>query len=113
MASNLGKGFSESGHEKSYHRTNASSIAMMNSFKTLDMPDKDEFDIVPEIKANVDLKYNLELRSSMDNVIYSSFFIINSTTIRERLSLLRTTSSINSRTRSRLFITSQTNTSKA
>jgi len=43
---------------------------MLNSYKTLDMPEKPEFEIVNEALANVELKHNIGLKSCMDNVRY-------------------------------------------
>lgn len=42
----------------------------MYSYKTLDMPDKSESELVPQVLANVEIKQNLNLKSQLDNHNY-------------------------------------------
>ena len=62
-------GFSSNKKEQSYHRTNQSSINMLQSFKTLDLQDKDvELELIPESQGNVLLAENLNRKSQLDQV---------------------------------------------
>jgi hypothetical protein len=67
-ANALGKAYSQSKKEKSWHQTNASNINLLHSFKTLDMPDKSESSLVPEVLAKVEVKQNINLQSQLDQV---------------------------------------------
>ena len=53
---NLGGSFSRNRKEKAYHLTNSSSITSLNSYKSLDMPDKKECREFPTTKGNQSLK---------------------------------------------------------
>jgi len=51
-SNNRGGSFSRTRKEKGYHLTNSSSITMLNSYKSLDMPDRPEVKEFPTTKGN-------------------------------------------------------------
>ena len=53
---NLGGTFCKNRKEKGYHLTNSSTITSLNSYKALDIPDKDECREFPTTKGNQQLK---------------------------------------------------------
>ena len=63
--------------------TNASTINMQNSYKTLDCPDKPEGTIFPATKNGVDQKYNLNQSKVLGNVRITVLMIKQSHYVKE------------------------------
>eukprot|EP00347_Sterkiella_histriomuscorum_P016152 403354281 len=70
-SNSMSKTFTQTPKEKAWHRTNASEIVLLNSYKTLDVPKGEEGTLLPCKKVGVPEKLNLNQSKTLYNSNYN------------------------------------------